>query len=472
MEISLPALHLGKLVAEGGEGRVFEVEPSSLAGPALDAGAVATGGRLVYKQLHQPRPLREVACIVEVPSVLAAGDEGLAARARSSAAWPTAAVVGDDREVAVGTLMPRAPESFWLRHRDGRSRLATLSYLAGDPDRIALAYGAHVPAPGAPERVAVVYALCRLLEAWQASSGRAGVVHGDLSARNVLWSLVPSPCVFVLDCDGAIVGAGGTAGEGPQCRQLRATTPNWDDPALPAGSMPTEASDRYSLGLVFLRVVGAAHFPLQVRQRSGGKVSVDLELPRSWRRLPDMPRLWELCERSLSVARAGDRPGPGEWARTLEELLDALTASDLAAAVRSAQGDTRSAGPVPEGLPSGDGAEIGTGAVTPDVVVRPVLRHRARSAWRLVDAGLAQAPAEGDGLVGLGLVAGLGPREVLARSACAWAGAHRLAVRLIRSPGRRAYGLRRLVGALVLDLIAGCVALFLVGMIVSPWIGL
>jgi len=33
-------------------------------------------------------------------------------------------------------------------------------------------------------------------------------------------------------------------------------------------------------------------------------------------------------------------------------------------------------------------------------------------------------------------------------------------------------GLRRLVGIAVLDLAAGCLALFLVGMVVSPWIGL
>ena len=53
-----------------------------------------------------------------------------------------------------------------------------------------------------------------------------------------------------------------------------------------------------------------------------------------------------------------------------------------------------------------------------------------------------------------------------------WGAAHRAAARWTRSPGRRAYGVRRLAGVLVLDVAAACVALFVVAMIVSPWIGL
>ena len=137
---------------------------------------------------------------------------------QTSSAWPVAVVVGDDPAVAVGTLLPRAPLEFWVRHRDGTNRLASLSYLANDPDRIAVAYGVMLPAPGAPERVALVYALARLLDAWQSGNGgKSGaggtlspqVVHGDLSAKNVLWSLRPVPAVYVLDCDGASVTAAG-----------------------------------------------------------------------------------------------------------------------------------------------------------------------------------------------------------------------------------------------------------------------
>ncbi len=517
-EVAVSGLHLGELLAEGGEGRVFEVLPGGPAG----------GERCVYKELRHPRPLDELGSLVEFPSSLAARDPALADRVRSSSAWPTSVVVGPDPDLALGTVLPRAPAEFWVSHRDGARRLATLSYLANDPDRMAVAYGVMMPAPGAPERVAVVYALARLLEAWQgllsgslASGSLASgplpaevhVVHGDLSAKNVLWSLDPVPAVYVLDCDGASI-CPGPVGVGPQLepaepqpaepepaepepaepkppmngtnaglfarqrpvRRLRATTPNWDDPALPPGGDPTEASDRYLLAMAFLRVVGAAHFPLQSRQRSAPLVNVDLELPRSWRKFPDMPGLWELCERSLSLVNATDRPGPGQWVAQLEQLLGLQSADGLAAAVRGAQGDPRQAQLQTPSTPLARAMDAPRVTV-PDVVVRPVLRHRAPSTWKLISAGvpLSVVGDEAAGLTGgpgLSAVAPLTPSQLARRVMSTWGAAHRAAARWARSPGRRAYGIRRLAGVLVLDLAAACVGVFVVAMIISPWIGL
>ena len=483
--VALSSLQLGELLAEGGEGRVYDVA----------AGPGPAEGRLVYKQLRRPRPLAALSCLISFPSQLGAGGAagaGLAARVRASSAWPRAAVVGDDPSLALGVLLPRAPAEFWLHHRDGAIHLATLSYLAGDPDRIAVAYGASMPAPGAAARVAVVYALCRLLSAWQGGPGPQ-VVHGDLSAKNVLWSLSPVPAVYVLDCDGAVVapgpvgasadvasGPGGASGDGG----TRVTTPNWEDPAAAGGDEPAARSDRYALGLAFLRVVGAAHFPVQGSQRAGDHVDVDLELPRSWRRLPDMPALWRLCERSLSLLGHDRRPAPQEWAEALEAVLEVLGEGGLAAAVRHAQGDP---GPqLAPGVPPAKTLSVPRSAAVPDVAVRPVLRRRTTSTWQLVSARpplgspveaaagrpVAALSAAGPGLTGLGLSTGLTWRQVARRVVTVWGGAHRLAIRLLRSPGRRAHGLRRLGGVLALDVAATCVVLFLVGMVVSPWVGL
>jgi hypothetical protein len=516
-------LRLGELLAEGGEGRVFEV----LSGPG------GLGRQQVYKELRRPYPAPELSSLVVFPSLLAARDAPLSARVVSSSAWPVSVVVGDDPSVALGTVLPRAPHGFWVRHRDGTNRLASLSYLANDPDRIAVAYGVMMPAPGAPERVALVYALARLLDAWQAGGAQPQVVHGDLSARNVLWSLEPVPAVYVLDCDGATVTAGppgdpalegepsqtgpasqtgssdsvigggmGLAADepsgpsGPQVNlplpsqgaaspapasptpasqaQLRvtrprATTPNWGDPAVRPGGQPTEASDRYLLAIAFLRVVGAAHFPIQGHQRGGQQVNVDLELPRTWRKLPDMPGLWELCERSLSLVNAADRPAPAEWVAHLEELLGVLSAVELGASVRQAQGDPRPA------TSTAAGRTLERPSVTvPDVVVRPVLRHRPPSTWLLISAstplgvggevlpmmtggaGLGAGMTGAGGMIGAGGTVGAGgiggmagtappltPRQMVAQVMVMWGAAHRAAARWTRSPGRRAYGVRR-----------------------------
>ncbi len=457
-------LRLGQLLAEGGEGRVYELVDSP-GGP---------GRGYVYKELREPRPLGQLQRLVAFPSRLAEHHPGLAARARSASAWPVSAVVGDQPEVAVGTVMPRAPERFWLRHRDGSQRLATLSYLTTAPDRLAVAYGVVLPEPGEASRVAVVYALARLLEAWQA--GHVVAVHGDLSAKNVLWSLGPVPAVYVLDCDDASVlgcddasvlgreasGVGGWepggAAHAPPGRP-RATTPNWDDPAVQPGNRPGCGGDRYSLALVFLRVVGAAHFPLQGRQRAGERVKVALEVPRQWRRLPDMPRLWDLCERSLSVAGASERPVPAEWVVELEDLLGSLGRADLAHAVREGQGDPARSVPVPLPVPA-------SGRVA-DVEVRPVLRRRLPSTWQLVGPSNRSPLQEGPGAVHH-----LPARQVARWALVAWARAHLWAAWLLLSPGRRAHGLRRLAGLVSMDLVVACVSLFIGAMVVSPWIGL
>ena len=54
-------LQLGELLAEGGEGRVFEVVRTG-SSPARAPTA------MVYKQLRQPRPLAELNLLCDVPA--------------------------------------------------------------------------------------------------------------------------------------------------------------------------------------------------------------------------------------------------------------------------------------------------------------------------------------------------------------------------------------------------------------------
>ncbi len=102
-------LRLGELLAEGGEGRVYEVR----------AGSGDPGSQRVYKELRRPCPVTELNSLVGFPAQLSARDQPLSARVLSSSAWPLSVVVGDDPEVALGTVLPRAPHQFWVRHRDG-----------------------------------------------------------------------------------------------------------------------------------------------------------------------------------------------------------------------------------------------------------------------------------------------------------------------------------------------------------------
>jgi hypothetical protein len=234
--------------------------------------------------------------------------------------------------------MPRAPRRFALRHRDGHSRLASLSYLTADPEHRAVAYGLTLPPPAGPERIGLVYALARLLAALE--SGEPWVGHGDLSTKNVLWSLQRAPEVFVIDCDNSErFHADGTPVDSSGRR--RAMTPNWDDPAVARGANPAATTDRYSLGLAFLRIVGAANFPIQASQRRGEPVEVRFPVPAgpgAAALMDPSAAVWGLCARSLTLSAAEGRPPASEWLAPLEGLLAATGAAHLALAVRTAQG--------------------------------------------------------------------------------------------------------------------------------------
>lgn len=317
--MAVTELKVGGLLAEGGEGLVHLLPRQP---------------HLLFKSYRRAADRSHLEELVSWPDTVEAGP---AAVVRASSAWPCS-VVADEHDDAVGLLMPRAPRRFALRHRDGHSRLASLSYLTADPEHRAVAYGLRLPRPAGPERVGLAYALARLLAALESGQPRAG--HGDLSTKNVLWSLQRGPEVFVIDCDSCDLFE-------PDGRPVlktgrrRAMTPNWDDPAVPRGGNPAGSTDRYSLGLIFLRVVGAANFPVQARQRGADRVEVSFSVPAgpgSDVLLDPSAPVWRLCAGALSRAGADLRPSPAAWLGVLEQLLVDLGAPEMIESVRATQG--------------------------------------------------------------------------------------------------------------------------------------
>ena len=330
--IRLADLRVGDVLAEGGEGRVHQLPRQP---------------HLVYKSYRGPGDRSHLERLVAWPDGLAS--EAAAATVRAASAWPCSVVTRDDGE-ALGLLMPRAPRRFAVRHRDGHSRLASLSYLTADPEHRAVAYGLSLPPAVSPERVGLVYALARLLAAFESEEPAVG--HGDLSTKNVLWSLQRGPEVFVLDCDNCDrFDPDGRPVESSPRR--RAMTPNWDDPAVPRGHNPVRGTDRYSLALIFLRLVGAANFPVQARQRGGDRVEIRFPVPAgpgAELLLDPSAPVWRLCASGLALSHTEERPPALAWLTPLEEVLDAMGAVDMAQQASTAQGgDMPSRPPAPVG---------------------------------------------------------------------------------------------------------------------------
>jgi len=505
--VSSESLELGLLLAEGGEGRVYQLPLSP---------------HLVYKRYRRPQPLDHLWELVAWPSGLEAP---LEARVRAGAAWPEA-VVADSEEEALGLLLPRAPRRFGIRHRDGTTRLASLSYLTADPAHRAVAYGISLPPPASPERLGLVYALARLLEAFEGRDPT--VAHGDLSTKNVLWSLSRGPEVFVIDVDSAERFDRSGNPLGPEGRR-RAMTPNWDDPSVPPGQNPTPMSDRYSLALIFLRVVGAANFPIQARQRSGGEVEVEFAIPPAGLRYlgPSSP-IWQLCEAGLSLAHPAKRPPASCWAQALEELLVGSGHAEVVASVQANQAlgaQARALGPARlatsrtgwAGEAGGNGlrargsspsARVFSGHPVEDVSIAVVARQADEEVrWERVHGsthpgsrgaalagalGLTGPPGLGgqSGVVGSlasGGSGGPGPlgmpkvrlpgqvgpiRHGLAVALGWWVGRHAGALRLLVKRGRRSQGVRAAAFCALVDLVVVAVAFFVTATMASGLLGL
>ncbi len=460
VSVSAGTFRTGAVVAVGGEGSVQLV---------IDRPG------FVYKAYRKPVPARPLVDLVAWPG-LAFGAEGgdpLGERVARAAAWPTAVVVDPrDPSVAAGVLMPRAPRRFTVRHRDGRSRPASLSYLTADPARRHAAYGIDLPAPAAPDRFGLVYALARLLEAFD--SGAARIVHGDLSAKNVLWSTQRGPEVFVLDCDSSERFDDAGRLLGPPDRR-RAMTPNWEDPHAPTGASPGPHADRYSIALIFLRIVGAGHYPLQKRQRQGGAMTVELALPAARLRLPVLGPggpIWRLCGQGLSVDEAEHRPSAAAWADVLADILDAMGAADLRRAVDANQAPLR-AGTVLAGRPSSLRAPAPLPSAS-EVTVRPVPEEGRSRVWQVALPAVAPIGTPTRPVVVAPPIPGARQEvaRVLRLAAAWWLRTHRRTGRALRTTGQRGRGLRRLVGCILVDFVTAAVGLFVVAMVVSPFLGI
>jgi serine/threonine protein kinase len=221
--------NLGTQLGKGGQATVFLL-------PELTLPDVT--GRLVFKQYKadqvSPNGLR---AIVGVRSRL---DPGTRAKLDSVAAWPARVV--RDKGAVCGVVMPLIPESFFQdrilptgrRSRDPRE----VQNLFIDP---ALATRLGMPALSVSERLAV----CRDLAGALALLHRNGVVFGDVNAKNALFRLHPAPTVMLVDCDAVRI-----RGSAAVVRQLNA--PDWTPPE---GSVLTQATDLYKLGLFVIRAL-------------------------------------------------------------------------------------------------------------------------------------------------------------------------------------------------------------------------
>lgn len=215
-EIQLSDLSLGRHIAQGSQGRIIELDDHP--------GTVAKLYRTRELGLVDGRALAE---LVRIRGLVES--EGL--QVDHFAAWPHTVVLDGLR--TAGFLMQRVHDPF-LAGFGPVTALAELGLLVDTGD---------VRSPGIYERVLLMRALAAVMDALH----RQGLVLGDLSPRNIAWSVSPIPRVMLLDCDG--IRPAGEDGVLPP-----ADTRGWEDPTN-LGLPPTADSDRFKLALTIARVL-------------------------------------------------------------------------------------------------------------------------------------------------------------------------------------------------------------------------
>ena len=254
----------------------LELEPSALGAP-LARGGEGTVHRLadghhVAKMYHHPELVDffRVRRLIELRESLPAVTRKLL---DGFCAWPLGIVRSGGRES--GVAMKVVPDEYYMEvpGEEGQSRRITreLQHLIVE----GFLARRDFYDPNIAERVDLIGSFAFDLAVLHG----LGVVVGDISMKNLLWTLRPSPAVFMLDVD-SFTFAGWRGSEST------AETPGWESPQ--ELDPPSVLTDAYKLALAGQRIFEQRHSaPLDP---SGIAIHGDTELELTIRSMIDAAR--------------------------------------------------------------------------------------------------------------------------------------------------------------------------------------
>jgi hypothetical protein len=307
--IDLSNLVLGSELGGGGQGKVTEVNGLVIKGHWPTALKIYTPGARNPDTAVLER-------IVGFPRQLAPGDSSWL---DEHTAWP--AVIAEDGGVVRGFLMRTVPDAYYFgfhtRTRGTRQQLAYVAFLL-NTDQYVSSSGLSV---SDHDRLALLTSLAGALSRLHG----LGVVVGDLSPKNLLFSFVSSPSCFLIDCDAMRV-RGETVLEQIQ-------TPDWEAPA--GEPRATTATDAFKFGLLAIR--------LFARDQSSRDRTALAAVS------PELGRLARLSQHRDPL----QRPSPGTWMTALNAAtLSAATTAPRATAPRPTAATPRISVPIPTVYPT------------------------------------------------------------------------------------------------------------------------
>ncbi|WP_327098934.1 hypothetical protein OIE68_09165 [Nocardia vinacea] len=233
--VGYDSLDVGDQLGRGGQGTVYRVANKKINntdGPGWD---------VVFKEYNTASLAQlDIVALTKMVALLSELSRSDGEWLCDKTAWPAAMVAR--QEHVCGIIMRVVPDRFRFTLRGlsattGTSqRLANLEYLLNDDSYVAR-IGLHI---SERDRLEILADLAATL----ARLHRFGIVVGDLSPKNLLFTTDPAPECFLIDCDAMRVRGESVL---PQ-----AETPDW---TLPSGEeKATQAGDVYKFGLLAVRL--------------------------------------------------------------------------------------------------------------------------------------------------------------------------------------------------------------------------
>ncbi|MQY25989.1 hypothetical protein [Nocardia aurantia] len=221
-------------IAGGGQGVVFTA-------PGV---RMQYANRLVYKEYRPANRVDvDVRALESMPAHLESLPFGAGAELLSIVAWPCRLVTDDSTGEVLGFVMPAIPDPFFvdMTKASGRVRVTgEFQHLLND-DSFLARRGIALTDRNRYEL------LTRTAEALSILH-RHGIAVGDLSPKNLLFSLTPTRAVYFIDCDAMRLHNRSVL---PQLE-----TPGWEvHTTNPTEELATPASDNHKLGLLALRLL-------------------------------------------------------------------------------------------------------------------------------------------------------------------------------------------------------------------------
>lgn len=278
-----------KFLNEGGEGAVYLIN--------------STPGHVFKEYLPEVLPTIDIQTLKRLVGIESALPPQDWERIKTRSAWPSQLVTDGTR--TIGFTMAKLDSRFYRKYGLRQSPSLTLcewNHIVHQHQPLGNLRISEVPRLNEEQILKLLLDLAKTIE----TIHRSDLIIGDLSGKNLIWSIDKEPEVHFIDCDSFRFT---TSSSNAVAKQ----TVDYIDPTV-GGELTNQQTDVYKFGIAAFRALSGetSKYPAEVGVRRGLLTKGDNESVAS------------LIEQSTSNDQTA-RPSMGKWVSTLDERITGRT---------------------------------------------------------------------------------------------------------------------------------------------------